>query len=395
MGKLSASIISKAIAGEVIWDDQVKGLHVRVRKSGAAYFLYFRDKNNIPRRPKIGDHGLLNLSQARLIAREWLIKNVKGETVPPFQEKDPTFFDLHAQWQREHKPNLKPTTQALQEGQWNKYILPELGYDSVAAVGRQKIYDLFKKISDENPVMANRVLSLITIAMDLAERWEMRDPLTNFCKTIKRNKETARKRYLKPEELQRAGAVLASWHKQGSWWRRASQFILLVLITGARKNEIAQARREWVDLAGRALRLPDSKTGEKIIPLPPMAVEIINHIFLEEPNGQWLCRGITEDQPLKDPYHTWNEFLKEAGITDFHIHDMRHTFASVGLSYKGMNLKQIGGVLGHASAQSSNRYSHLMPAQHIELSDSVAGTLRNLLFRAEGFTDTGISSIVS
>jgi integrase len=308
-----------------------------------------------------------------------------------------TFQDLYRQWQKEHKPRLKPHTQKLQENQWETYILPHLGNHRLVTIDRQPIYELFAEISEEAPIMANRVLSLISTALSLAEAWQWRQPGSNPCKTIRKNKENKRKRYLTPAEFERLGMVLYAWEKRGAWWTRASRFISLIMLTAARKNEIAKVKRSWVDFESKTLRLPDSKTGEKGIALPTGAIKLIRRMIEEEPKSEWLCLGASPDKPLENPYHTWHKILEEAGIEDFHIHDLRHTFASVGLSFNKYNLKQIGGVLGHASVQSSNRYTHLMPAQHNELSETIAGTIEGLLFPIIGAkipTQTGISSIM-
>lgn len=55
----------------------------------------------------------------------------------------------------------------------------------------------------------------------------------------------------------------------------------------------------------------------------------------------------------------WEELLKQAGINDFRVHDLRHSFASLGVS-AGLSLPVIGGLLGHASPQTTQRYAHLI-----------------------------------
>ncbi|MBK8840454.1 MAG: tyrosine-type recombinase/integrase [Hyphomonadaceae bacterium] len=49
---------------------------------------------------------------------------------------------------------------------------------------------------------------------------------------------------------------------------------------------------------------------------------------------------------------------REAGIEDVRVHDLRHTFASIGAG-GGVGLPLIGGILGHRQASTTQRYAHL------------------------------------
>ena len=49
---------------------------------------------------------------------------------------------------------------------------------------------------------------------------------------------------------------------------------------------------------------------------------------------------------------------KLAGLHDVHIHDLGHTTASVAVA-SNVSLALIGGLLGHKSQQTTQRYAHL------------------------------------
>lgn len=107
---------------------------------------------------------------------------------------------------------------------------------------------------------------------------------------------------------------------------------------------------------------PDSKTGEKEIPIPPQAQAIIH---ATPDNGGWLC-GISTR-----PNKAWYKAVKKAGLNDVRIHDLRHSFASVALK-QGYTLSQIGALLGHSSTQTTQRYAHLDDKIKREAMNSIA-----------------------
>src|SRR5690606_23502559 len=70
--------IEQAKPGDTIWDDKVKGLHLRAFANQKVYYLYYRTKEYRQRKPKIGRHGDITLTEAREIARDYLGKVAAG-----------------------------------------------------------------------------------------------------------------------------------------------------------------------------------------------------------------------------------------------------------------------------------------------------------------------------
>jgi integrase len=54
----------------------------------------------------------------------------------------------------------------------------------------------------------------------------------------------------------------------------------------------------------------------------------------------------------------WSRVRKAAGLADVRLHDLRHSFASVGAA-GGLSLPIIGALLGHKHAATTARYAHL------------------------------------
>jgi integrase len=103
--------------------------------------------------------------------------------------------------------------------------------------------------------------------------------------------------------------------------------------------------------------LPDSKTGQKIVYLPPAAVELLRRLPRVDDNPYVIpgrLRG-THLQNLRDP---WQAIRKAAKVDGATLHDLRRTHASVALN-AGVPLATVGGLLGHATPQTTARYAFL------------------------------------
>jgi integrase len=398
MPRLTAAALANAKPGDILRDDQVPGLHARVTNKGATFYLYFRTRAREERRPKIGDYGVFTIQQARELGRAWLVQNAQGQAVKPklTAREKLTITDLHERWQQEHKPKLKPASAKAFEYYWDRHILPKLGRVRVVALERSDIMGMLDSVPGKTA--RNRVQSVISKALSLAEQWEWRPAQSNPCRTISRNKENKRTRYLTQDELQRFGEVLARWHSYKTEHRKAANFFMLLLLTGARKNEIAKARWEWVDFDRAMLCLPDSKTGRKNIPLSKRALEVLRSMLEGDPKGEWLFPGRKRGKPIHNFQTAWISILREAKLENFRIHDLRHTFASIAISY-GMGIKQVGEMLGHKDPTCTHRYAHLMEHKALEYADVIGGRIQQLMvptpsFGAKAFANAGELRVV-
>ena len=134
-------------------------------------------------------------------------------------------------------------------------------------------------------------------------------------------------RFLSPKEIaQLATALAAEEHETGNPYPAAA--IKLLLLTGARRSEIVNLRWSYVDFEQRCLRLPDSKTGAKVIFLSPPALELLTSLPREAANpfvfpGKRTASGIVGVDKI------WFRVRAAAGLPDVRLHDLRHSFASM------------------------------------------------------------------
>ena len=77
------------------------------------------------------------------------------------------------------------------------------------------------------------------------------------------------------------------------------------------------------------------------------------------PDVPWVFHD-TQGRRYNDVWYAFDAACKAAGLTDFHFHDLRHTFASW-LTMGVVPLVTVSNLLGHATTTMTLRYAHLSP----------------------------------
>jgi integrase len=131
--------------------------------------------------------------------------------------------------------------------------------------------------------------------------------------------------------------------------------IKLLMLTGCRLREILTLRWADVHVEEALLTIRDSKTGPKTVPLSTSAIQVIQSI----PRiGEYVFPGRDVTHPRSGLKRPWRAVTAHAGLSDLRIHDLRHSFASIGVEV-GLSLPVIGKLLGHSQPASTARYAHL------------------------------------
>lgn len=352
-------------------DSLVPGLCLLVLPSGARTWYLRHRVDGRQRELKLGTPAELTPDDARRLARTALARVREGGD--PVEERRqrreaPTgrdLFDRH-RLARGDRPGW-----VTEQHIWETHLLPAFGRTQLVRITTPMVQDFYDR-SGRRPVARAAVLQLGR-ALRLSELWgwwpDGRAPTP--CRGVELAPKTARERYLTTDELIRLRQALVRWEEVAGpmavRWRFA-QLIRLLLLTGCRLREVLHARWEWIDWAGCRLIIPADchKTGRRTgrarrVLLVPRAMEILEDLRRWHPSdgGEWVIAGGRPGQPLGG-YHTlWKELRDEVGLPDFRPHDLRHSFASLGLS-AGHGLDVLGQLLGHVSLQSTRRYAHLV-----------------------------------
>ena len=193
---------------------------------------------------------------------------------------------------------------------------------------------------------------------------------------MKRYADKKGERFLSAKELATLGETLRAFEAKAAN-RSALSIIRLLTFTGARKSEIAALKWNEVDLERSCLRLSNSKTGAKVIPLGPPALAILSELTAIE-GSPYVFPAEAGGGAFQGTEKIWRKVRDTAKLKDVRIHDLRHSFASVGLA-GGDALPIIGKLLGHSDVKTTARYAHLaddpVKAAASRISGAIAATM--------------------
>ena len=116
-------------------------------------------------------------------------------------------------------------------------------------------------------------------------------PGRNPCRHVRYYREKSRERFLTPEEFRRLGAVLRKFEDEGSTHASAIPALRLLMLTGCRVGEIPSLRWDDIDRTAGVLRLRDSKTGPRMVPLTGAVLAVLDGIERIE-GVPWVIRNI-------------------------------------------------------------------------------------------------------
>jgi integrase len=367
---------------DIVWDDRLKGFGVAVFPTGLKTYVAQYRKDGRSRRVVIGKHGRLTLDQARREAKALLGDVEKGadpaierrtkRQAPTLQEISPGFLEYIL-------AKKKIGTARGYESALRLHILPVLGRKRLTDIQPANVESLHAGMADRPP-QANRTLDVLSAVWTWAARQKQVDAASNPAKGVEKYRESARERYLTKDELVRLSEALTAAETTGLPYpvdeskpkakhapkpkNRYRKFgshtiaaIRLLMLTGARLREILDAKWEHVDLERGMIFLPDSKTGRKPIYLPAAAAAILSALPRVDRNP-YVIPGEKEGQPRADLKRPWDAICEAAGLEGIRLHDLRHSFASVGAG-ASLGLPIMGKLLGHSQPSTAQRYAHL------------------------------------
>ena len=363
-----------------LWDEGIPGFGLRVMPSGRKSFVVQFRAGRRARRMSLGPSTVLTCDQARTRAITIIaaVKNGEDPAADRAAKRNAaTVSDLADRFDKEHiAVRLKASTAKEYRSNLKRFILPALGRLAVPEITRADVAKFHHDLR-HIPYQANRCIEVVSKMFVLAEMWGLRPDGSNPRKHIRKYPEEKRERFLSAAELRRIGEVLREMESERIELSSAILAARLLILTGCRLGEIMTLKWDYVDFDERALRLPDSKTGKKVVHVGAPAVEYLQ-VAPRVDGNPWVITGTLPGKPLSDLQPFWQRVRARAGVKDVRIHDLRHTFASTAVA-SGQGLPMIGKLLGHTQVQTTARYAHLAADPVRSAANSVATSLREAL----------------
>ena len=351
------------------------GFGVRVYPNGTRVYLVQGRGPRGSKRITVGRHGLISADEARRQGAAHLTRIKSGEEIGPRAGDDdvPTVAELAERYLREHaEVRCKPGTAKAYRRVIGRYLLPAFGEMPIAALGREHVAELHYRLR-KTPVAANEAVDALSRMLNRAEAWGLVPAGSNPCRFVTRYRTRRLERFLTEDEFRSLGAVLDALEAEGEIPVHAAAALRLLTLTGCRRGEVLGLRWEDVALERKEIRLADSKTGPRVVPLSPAAARVLAELPREAGNP-WVIVGKRPGSRLARLTFHWHRVRERAGLDDVRLHDLRHSFASRALAL-GEDLTMIGKLLGHRKIQTTARYAHLARDSVKESADLVAASI--------------------
>jgi integrase len=358
------------------FDTSIKSFGIEIRQSGGkTYFTRFRNQRGNPRQFKLGDANVLTLAQAKLLACKVQAKVAMGED-PSAEKKETQSILSFAEFiEQRYLPYVQGYKKAANSdvSYLNNQILPVLGKKYLDEITKKDIIDFHHglKAKGYKPGTCNRSLVLLRYAFNMAIRWEIPGIKVNPTKDVPLfdDHDGKRDRFLSPEETHRLFVAV-----QQSSNPMLQYIVPMLILTGARRNEVLHCRWEDLDLDRRQWRIPETKAGRpRYVPLSNGVLTLLANVP-HDARCPYVFANPKTRKPYCSVFNSWNTARKQAGLSEVRIHDLRHSFASF-LVNAGRSLYEVQKILGHTQIKTTQRYAHLSQDTLLDAADAVGNLI--------------------
>lgn len=372
-----------------VFDTDQPGFFIRVQPTGHMAYMVSWARN---RERSLGRVGTLTLAQARTEAARYLAdahehgeplavtRGRRGTATPSLRE---FIDDTYLAWFKAHNKGYAKTLHTLDN---NFESIMSQRLDAVTGRDLESLRTTWLTAGNK-PSTVNRKMGTISGVFSRAVDWEYlpSSPLDKI-KPLKVDTK-GQVRYLSKDEtrnlrnalevrehracLERDSAnqwradrnkVLFSDLKELPFTDHLKPMVLVSLNTGMRRGELFSLTWPMVNFHNKTITVggDTAKTSEtRHIPMNTETFNTLKAWKNQIGESAFVFPGL-EGGRMEDVKSAWLKLLKEACITGFRWHDMRHDFASR-LVMAGVPLNTVRDLLGHTDIKMTLRYAHLAP----------------------------------
>ena len=363
------------------FDTQQTGFLLEVRRSGGkTFYQRYTDRGGRTRQFRIGPADVLSLSAARRRGRAVVAQALIGPDPQDHRAQLRSIPTLEEFVRERFLPHVRSYKRSWRtdESLFRVHVMPMIGSHYLDTIHSEDIAAIIQRMRSEGYAngTTNHVVVTLRHLFNLANKWQIPGASNNPTSGMKLAPEVNRERFLTVEEVER---LIASIERDEN--RIAAKAIMLLLLTGARRNEITHAKWENLDPEKRTLLVPLSKSGKpRLIALNSAAMDILQSMP-RNADSPYIFPAPTTGRPSPSLHFPWTRIRVRAGLPDLRLHDLRHSFASF-LVNKGVSLYVVQGLLGHSHSRYTQRYAHLASETLLDAAESLGDVL--LKRRLEG-----------
>lgn len=344
-------------------DTKSPGLQLRVTSTGVKTFsMYRRMKGGGPERVTLGRFPSMTVEQARKAAA---VVNAEIEAgANPAEAKrafkaEPTLSEFFTEYANRH--GEKKRAWAADQQRFRDYLQKPMGSRKLTTITRDMIARILSDAEKAGKSVATvrNIRALASGMFGKAIEWGYLD--ANPAQGVKiAGKKVSRDRFLQADELPRFFAAVAEEPND-----TMRDFILLALLTGARRANLCAMHWRELNLNTGVWRIPRTKNDEpQSVTLCPEAVAILE-ARKEAAAGGFVFPGAGESGHMQEPKKAVMRVMERAGIpygrndpNGVTLHDLRRTLGSW-QARTGASLAIIGKSLNHKSQQATAIYARL------------------------------------
>lgn len=339
-----------------VYDTIEVGLSLQITPSGAKSFYYRGVVLGKQIRVKLGEPSYMSVDDARQAARKAKINMKEG--INPIEERkkitgESSLEQLYTRFMDEKEQHIRPITMEYYKDLWKRY-LSTLANKKISQITPDELKILHKRLTLNNGKRcANQTIVLLrTIYNHFIKQNIYRG--FNPGNAVQLNKQIARTRHLSGNELESFRDAINETEDS------IPKFAIMMLwFTGARRRNVFSMKWEDIKLEEKLWTIPETKTqNDANVVLVNAAIDILNQLKDMRYNEYVFFSTTSKSGHIGGVRKTWEGILKRAKITNFHLHDLRHTFAT-SLLANGADAFMVKKALTHKSLQSTQIYVNL------------------------------------